>query len=392
MYNFDEKISRIGFNATKWDEMELHYTTNDLIPLWVADMDFKTAPAILEAIKRQAEHGIYGYMTRKDSYFKSIVTWFEDRHDFKLKEEWLVFSPGVMCSMNFLIEALTKANDKILIQQPVYYPFMNKIIENGRKVLVNELVKQSDYTYAMDFEKFEEQIINEKPPLFILCNPHNPVGRVWTKEELTRLGDICLKHGVKVISDEIHCDLVYKPYKHIPFASISDAFAQNSVTLTAPSKTFNLAGLQTSFAICPNESDKKILSFAMEKIDLKRNNSFSLVATEAAYQEGARWLDELLVYLDHNLNYVVSFIKEYLPQLNVVKPQGTYLLWIDFSAYGLKDEAIQEILIKNAGVALTKGANFGKGGQGHFRMNVACPIATLEIAMEKIKKALSTLQ
>lgn len=391
MHNFDESISRRHYNALKWDDMYPHYGTNDIIPLWVADMDFKTAPPIIEAIKAQAEHGIYGYMHRKDSYFRAIAAWYERRHDWQVKEEWLVFSPGVMSSMNFLIETLSKPNDPILIQQPVYSPFANKIHENGRKVLVNQLIKEKDSSYSIDLEAFEQLIIDNKPPLFILCNPHNPVGRVWTRSELTALGDICLKHGVKVISDEIHCDLVYKPNRHIPFGSISEEFALNSVVLSAPSKTFNLAGLQTSFAICPNESDRKRLANSLAKVDLTLNNSFSLSATEVAYKNGEPWLEDLLVYLEHNINFVIGFFHEHFPNVKLAKPQGTYLLWIDFSSYGLNDDALQEIMIKNAGVALSRGDAFGKGGEGHMRMNVACPKSTLEIAMNQIKKALDAL-
>jgi len=392
IYNFDEVIDRKNRQATKWVEMDNSFGTNDLIPLWIADMDFKTANPIVEALQDVAVHGVYGYTYRPDSYYEAISEWLLERHQWKVDTDKIIFSPGVMCSLNFFIQELSKPNDAILIQQPVYYPFTHKILENGRRLVVNPLVKDDSGKFVMDYEDFEQKIIDEKPPLFILCNPHNPVGRVWTTEDLKRLGDICLKHGVRVISDEIHADLVYKPNKHVPFASIGPEFEKNAITLMAPSKTFNLAGLQTSYAICPNSEDKALLENALGRIDLKRNSSFSLVATEAAYRNGHNWLEQLLTYIEGNMDFISNYFSENIPQVKAYKPEGTYLQWVDFSGLGLDDEALSKLMIEEAKVALNKGTAFGIGGEGYLRINAACPRSTIEKALKQIEKAIKGIK
>ncbi|MGB3366187.1 MAG: MalY/PatB family protein [Acidaminobacteraceae bacterium] len=389
VYDFNAVIDRKSKYATKYLEMEGAFGTNDLIPLWIADMDFKVANPITNSIRDYAEHAIYGYIYRPKSYYEEIRKWLLGKYDWKVDVNSLIFSPGVMCSMNFLIQELSKPGDYIIIQQPVYYPFANKILENDRRVAVNALKKDDSGKFVMDYEDLERIIIEEKPPLLILCNPHNPVGRVWTKEELIKLGDICVKHDVRIISDEIHSDLVFKANKHIPIASINLEFEKNTITLMAPSKTFNLAGLQTSYAICKNPIDKAILEKALGKIDLKRNNSFSLVATESAYRDGENWLNQLLSYLEENIEYVISYIEENLPQLKMTKPEATYLLWIDFSSLGLDDQALSKLMIEKAKVALSKGFDFGIGGEGYLRMNVACPRSTLKKALKQIEDSLN---
>lgn len=385
-YNFDETIDRKDFYATKWVEMTGGFGTNDLIPLWIADMDFRTAPPVLEAVNQFAAHGIFGYTYRPDSYYESIKKWVKNKFEWSVQTEEILFSPGVMCSMNFYIQALSDEGDSIVIQEPVYYPFRNKIEENHRKVLVNELVKEND-RYVMDLKDLEVKFESHHPALFILCNPHNPVGRVWTVEELKDLGNLCIKYGVTMISDEIHADLVYKPHKHVPIASLSDAFYENTITLMAPSKTFNLAGLQTSYVIC-NFKYKAILQEALGKIDLKRNNCFSLVATEAAYSEGETWLSQLISYLETNVDFVLNYLNDHLPKIKIIKPEATYLLWLDFSEYGYDDETLSELMITKAKVALSKGNSFGEGGTHYLRMNIACPKSTLEKALVQIEKAL----
>jgi cystathionine beta-lyase len=387
-YDFESRHPRTEFASTKWLEMGENFGSNELIPLWVADMDFKVAPPIQQAIHQMADHSIYGYMYRSPEYFNAIVKWYEKRHQWHIEPDWLQFSPGVLCTMSFLIQALTNPSDHILIQEPVYPPFKQKIMENQRIALSSPLQIDERGYYHIDFKDFEQQLYMQRPKLFILCNPHNPVGRVWTKEELTTLGELCLKYHVKVISDEIHSDLVFWPHKHVPFASISESFSQNSITLSAPSKTFNLAGLQTSFSICPNLEIRKQLRKSLDLFELSRNNSFNLVATQAAYEHGQAWLDELLIYLKANADYVSNFFNEHLMDIRVSPLEGTYLVWLDMRGLGLTEVELETRLIKTAKVALLKGSLFGQNGTGFFRMNIACPRSLLEEALNRMLKAL----
>ncbi len=383
-FDFDTIHPRKEFSSTKWLEMGPNFGSDDLIPLWVADMDFQVAPVIQQAILEMANHGIYGYMYRSEAYFEAISNWYQKRHQWTVDPSTMVFSPGVIFSLSIFIEGLTAPGDGILIQEPVYYPFKQKILEFGRIPIINPLQQTASGNYVMDFIDFEEQLKNHRPKVFILCNPHNPIGRVWTTEELTTIGDLCLKYDVKVISDEIHCDLVFKPHRHVPFASISPEFAQNSVTLCAPSKTFNLAGLQTSFALCTNPNDFNLLTKALQRSDIKRNNSFSLVATQAAYQEGAPWLEALLSYIKDNEHVVRDFFKMHFPSVHIADLEGTYLLWLDFRSLGFDEETLHHYLIDQAQVALSKGSNFGQGGEGFVRMNLGCPRGILEEALNRL--------
>lgn len=388
-YNFDTIIDRSNNFAAKWSEMDKKYGTNDLLPMWVADMDFKAAPCIIDALRERLEQGIYGYTTRPNSYNESIVNWVSRRFEWNIKSEWLVFSPGVIPTISILIQELTNEGDKIMIQEPVYSPFNSVVKDNKRELVISPLKKLEDGNYVMDFEDIESKIKDVK--LFILCNPHNPVGRVWTKEELKQLGDICIKHNVKVISDEIHSDIIFKGYKHTPFASICKEFEQNSITCMAPTKTFNIAGLQMSQVILPNEEDYKILDSAFARIDIRRNNAFSLVATEAAYNHGEDWLIDYLDYLEGNMDFAVKYIEENMPKLKVKKPQGTYLLWVDFSELGLSDEEVTKLLVEKAKVALNNGPSFGIGGEGYQRINLACPRSMVEEGLTRIKNAIDSL-
>ncbi|MBZ0965803.1 pyridoxal phosphate-dependent aminotransferase [Clostridioides difficile] len=386
-YNFNEIVDRSNNFSSKWSEMEKKYGTNDLLPMWVADMDFKAAPCIIDSLKNRLEQEIYGYTTRPDSYNESIVNWLDRRHNWKIKSEWLIYSPGVIPAISLLINELTKANDKIMIQEPVYSPFNSVVKNNNRELIISPLQKLENGNYIMDYEDIENKIKDVK--LFILCNPHNPVGRVWTKDELKKLGDICLKHNVKIISDEIHSDIILKKHKHIPMASISKEFEKNTITCMAPTKTFNIAGLQSSYVILPDEKYYKLLDDAFTRIDIKRNNCFSLVATEASYNNGESWLESFLEYLESNIDFAIKYINENMPKLKVRKPEGTYLLWVDFSALGLSDEELESILVQKGKVALNQGNSFGIGGGGYQRINLACPRSMLEEALIRIKNAIN---
>jgi cystathionine beta-lyase len=385
-YNFNKVIDRTNNFAAKWSEMEKKYGTNDLLPMWVADMDFETAPCIIEALQSRLNQGICGYTTRPNSYNDAIVNWISRKHDWEIKRDWLVYSPGVIPTISIIIQEMTNEEDKIMIQEPVYSPFNSVVKDNNRNLVISPLKKLENGDYVMDYEDIESKIKDVK--LFILCNPHNPVGRVWSEEELKKLGDICIKHNVKVISDEIHSDIVFKGHKHIPFASISKEFEQNTITCMAPTKTFNIAGLQVSYVILPKEEDYKIVDSAFARIDIRRNNSFSLVATEAAYNHGEDWLEELLEYLEGNVDFAVKYIEENIPKLKVKKPEATYLLWVDFSEIGLSDEEITNLLVKEGKVALNQGDSFGLGGKGYQRINLACPRSMVEEGLNRIKKVI----
>jgi len=388
-YDFNRVIDRSNNYSAKWSEMGVKYGKDDLIPMWVADMDFEAAPEIIEVMQKRLAQGIFGYTTRPESYNDSIANWMKSRHNWEIKNEWLLYSPGVIPSISLIIRHMTKPGDKIIIQQPVYSPFSSVVTDNGRQLVVNVLKKGSTGRYEMDFDDFENKVREGDVKLFLLCSPHNPVGRVWSRDELTRIGNICMKYNVKVIADEIHGDLVFKNHTHIPFASISETFAQNSITCIAPTKTFNIAGLQMSSVVLPNANDYKVLDEAFTLIDIKRNNCFSLVASEVAYNHGEAWLTEMLKYVEENMDYVVSYVQQYMPKVKVFKPEGTYLILLDFKDLGIDDETLKRILVEDAQVALNDGVSFGAGGDGRQRMNVACPKATVVEVLNRINVALS---
>lgn len=388
-FNFNKIIDRTNNFSAKWSEMNKNFGSNDLLPMWVADMDFLTAPCIMEALKDRLEQGIFGYTTRPSSYNESIVNWLDNRFSWKIKKEWLMFSPAVITSISLLIQNLTQKNDKIMIQEPVYSPFHNIVELNERDLVISPLIKLDDGSYIMDYEDIEAKIKDVK--IFILCNPHNPVGRVWTREELTRLGQICLKHNVIVISDEIHSDIILKNHKHIPFASISKEFCKNTITCMAPTKTFNLAGLQSSFLVMSNPYYYEVMDRAFSTLDIKRNNAFSLVATEAAYNYGEDWLDELIKYIEDNVDFAIEYIKTNIPKLKVKKPEGTYLLWVDFNGLNVDEKDLKDALINKGKVALNSGSSFGIGGDGYYRINLACPRAMVLEALKRIEFAINSL-
>lgn len=378
-YDFDRIVPRRGTNSTKWDSRAA-----DILPMWVADMDFQSPPAVIEALRRRVDHGIYGYSFPPESCYEAIIDWFRRRHGWEIKREWITFSPGVVPGLNMLIRCLTRPGDKVIVQRPVYYPFFAAIENNGCHILNNPL-KYDSGRYTMDFEDLEQKVQDPRAKVLILCSPHNPVGRVWTKEELTRLGKICLENDVIVISDEIHCDLVYKKYKHTCFASICEEFLANSITCFAPSKTFNLAGLETSVIVIPNPK----LRQEFQNVVLPRTpNLFGTVALEAAYRHGEDWLDQLLDYIEENLRFLKEYLATRIPRIKVIEPEGTYLAWLDCRDLGMDAQSLEKFMLEKAKIWLDEGYIFGPEGQGFERINLACPRAILREALERLERAI----
>ncbi len=386
-YNFNEKIDRSNNHSAKWEEMGNKFISNDLWPMWIADMDLKTAPVIIDAMREKLEQGIFGYVYRPASYYQSAADWIERRFDYKIDPKTLINSPGVVPTLSILVRLMTKADEKVLIQSPVYYPFSAVVRENERELVVNELVKDETGYYTIDFEDFEKKVSDEKVTLFIMCSPHNPVGRVWKREELQKMSELCLKYNVRVIADEIWRDIIMPGHKHIPAASLSKEIEHNTITCFSPTKTFNIAGLQASFATLPREEEWKMLDEELGRLDVKRNSPFSLVGFEAAYTKGEEWLEELLIHLDGNMDYVVNFVKERIPEVKVRKSEGTYLMWLDFSGLGMTKEELSMFMQKEAKIALDDGFWFGENGAGFERMNIACPRYMVEEGMNRIENA-----
>lgn len=372
-FDFDTVINRRGTNSYKWDIVK----EEDVIPLWVADMDFKAAPAILEALKKRVEHGVFGYTLVPDSYYEAIINWFARRHNWQTDRSWIIYTTGVVPAVSCAIKALTLPGEKVLIQTPDYNCFFSSIKNNGCEVAENELVRRGD-SYEVDFEDFERQCADEKTTVFLLCNPHNPAGRVWTKEELERMNDICLAHGVRVISDEIHCELVMPGHRFTPFAAISDACRDNSVVLNSPTKAFNIAGLQIANIICADPAMRRRIDRAVNINEVCDVNPFGVVALQAAYNESEEWLDSLNHYIWGNYLALKEFIAKELPRLEVARLEGTYLAWVDIKATGLTSDEAYEKLMKEGRVYVNSGTMYGRrAGEGYLRINLACPRATL---------------
>ncbi|MCL2772822.1 MAG: pyridoxal phosphate-dependent aminotransferase [Oscillospiraceae bacterium] len=391
-YNFDEIIERKNTNSLKYDFAAERGKPEGLIPLWVADMDFRTAPCVTETLIKSAKHSVFGYSeTKKDGdYFKTVRKWFAEKFDFEIKPEWLVKVPGVVYAICNTIKAFTETGDGVLIQTPVYYPFKESIEANGRQTVTNPLM-YIDGRYAIDFGDFENKITKNNVRLFILCSPHNPVGRVWSKEELTKMGDICLKHSVIVVSDEIHCDFVYNGYKHTVFGAISEQFLQNSIICTSPSKTFNLAGLQIANIFIADSNLRKKFKKETVKTGYSQLNAMGLVSCQAAYENGGEWVDELIKYIEKNYKYVKDFISVNLPKLRMSELEETYLIWLDLNAYDLSDPELERVIVDKAGVWVDEGAMFGSEGKGFIRINIACPLVVLIEAFNRLKKALNSI-
>jgi Bifunctional PLP-dependent enzyme with beta-cystathionase and maltose regulon repressor activities len=385
---FNQEIERKGTNSLKYDFAAERGRPEDVLPLWVADMDFKTSPFIIEALQKAAGHGIFGYSESKSGYFDALQSWYAQYFDWKLQSDWLVKTPGVVFAICMAIRALSKEGDSVLIQRPVYYPFSQSILDNGRKLVNNPLVYR-DGKYGIDFEDFEEEIVRNKVKIFILCNPHNPVGRVWTKEELIRLGDICVKHGVYIVSDEIHADFVFEGHRHSVFASLKPEYLERTITCTAPSKSFNLAGLQVSNILIANGEIRKKFQLEINRSGYSQLNTMGLVACQAAYENGRPWLEELKQYLAENLAFIRSFLSEKLPQIEMIEPEGTYLVWLDFRTLGLDDRQLEDLIVNRAKLWLDRGSIFGPEGKGFERVNIACPRATLERALLQLEQAVN---
>lgn len=385
-YYFDKIIDRRNTNSYKWDLVK----KEGVIPMWVADMDFPTAPAIIEALQKRVAHGIFGYTLVPDTYYEAIINWFSRRHQWQIEQSWILYTSGVVPALSSTLKAITMPGEKVLVQTPVYNCFFSSIQNNGCKIIENELKRVGNYTYEIDFDDFERKCADEKTTTFILCNPHNPAGRVWKKEELERMNDICLRHGVKVIADEIHCELVMPGSQYIPFASISEACRDNSVTLNSPTKAFNIASLQIANIICPDANLRRRIDRAININEVCDVNPFGVIALQAAYNEGEEWLDELNQYLWENYQALKDFFATELPQVRVTKLEGTYLVWLDILGIELSSDEAYEQLMKDGKVFVNSGTMYGrKAGQGFLRINIACPRKTLMQGLARIGSVLS---
>lgn len=381
-FNFDEAINRRGTCSVKWDAAQ-----DGVLPMWVADMDFRTAPCIVSALERRARHGIYGYARVPEAFYEALAGWFAKRHAFKIQKEWVLYTTGVVPALSAVIKALTVPGDKVVIQEPVYNCFFSSIKNNGCEILSSNLILKNG-VYEMDFEDLEVKLSDPRARVFLLCSPHNPAGRVWTREELKMAGDLCAKHRVTVISDGIHCDLTLNGRRHIPFGSLGEAYLLNSVTCVSPSKSFNLAGLQVADIIAADREIREKIDRALNINEVCQIGPFAIDAQIAAYTEGAQWLDELRVYLQENFDTLKEFIRSELPRLSVVELEATYLPWIDCRALGVPSDQIFKLLYEKGGLWLNSGTMYGSAGEGFVRMNIACPRAMLLEGCERMKIAL----
>lgn len=385
-FDFDAVIPRAGTDCVKYDLRKTLFGREDVIPMWVADMDFAVPPFVAEAVRKRAGHPVYGYSVIPESYYDAVISWEKRRHGWELRKEWILFSPGVVTGLNMIVQAFTEPGDKIIIQPPVYHPFFFCVENNGRQLVLNRLKEENGH-YSMDFDDLERKM-KEGARMMILCSPHNPVSRCWRREELEWLGAKCKENRVLLVSDEIHGDLVYSPNKHVPLASISDDFAANTITCIAPSKTFNLAGLFTSSVIIPNENLRKQFIRTQEKLHISPN-LFGITAAEAAYREGAEWLDQLLGYLKSNADQVKDFLAGQIPVISLSPVEATYLLWLDFRKLGLPDAELKKLLVEKAGLGFFEGITFGPGGEGFQRMNIGCPSKILKEALQRLASAIN---
>ena len=388
-YNFDEIIDRKNNHSTKYNELMKKFGTEDIIPLWIADMDFRTAEPIIKAIKEKAEHGIFGYVYRPDEYFQSFIKWQKKRHNWSVNKDLLSFSIGVVPALATLVKQFSEKGDKILIQTPVYSEFYDINHDNERIVIENRLIEKNG-KYYLDLNDLENKL-KEQPKLFIFCNPQNPIGHVWTYEELKSIGDLCVKYNVPIVSDEIHADLTLWDNKHIPLANISEAIAKNTITCTSTGKAFNLAGLQCATVVFNNLQEKKKFDKFWKDLEVHRNNPFNLVATIAAYEEGEDYLLQLKKYIEENIMFVYNYFKNNIPQIKPNIPEATYLIWLDCRELGFKQEELEEFMLKKAKIGLNPGRVFQKDLVGFMRLNSACPRSILEKALSQLKKAVDNL-
>lgn len=385
MYDFDKIVNRRGSNCYKWDEPK----EEGVIPMWVADMDFNAAPAIQEALRKRVEHGVFGYEKVPESYFQAIINWFSRRHQWTIERDWILYTTGVVPALSCVLKAMTLPGEKVLVLTPVYNCFFSSIRNSGCLVEESPLCRQGD-TYVIDFDDFERRCSDEKVTVFLLCNPHNPAGRVWTPEELERMNDICLRHDVRVISDEIHCELVMPGHTFTPFAAVSDACLNNCITLNSPSKSFNIAGLQTANIICKNPTWRRRIDRAVNINEVCDLNPFGPVALEAAYNESEDWLDELNEYIWGNYQALKAFFAQELPRIEVIRLEGTYLAWIDITAVELTSDEATDLLLREGKVMVSSGTIYGRrDGQGYLRINMACPRSILMDGLRRIGRVLS---
>lgn len=383
-YDFDKIIPRRGTNSVKWDVAK----EDGVIPMWVADMDFQAAPCIRQALKERMDHGVFGYTLVPNSYYESIISWFDRRHQWKIDRNWILYTSGVVPAISAIIKALTEPGDKVLVQTPVYNCFFSSIRNNGCTTAENALVRKGN-SYEIDFDDFERQAADEKTKVFLLCNPHNPAGRVWTPDELSRMNDICLKHSVKVIADEIHCELVMPGYKFTPFAAVSKACQDNCITTNSPTKSFNIAGLQIANIITNNDTIKRKIDRAININEVCDVNPFGVIALQAAYNEGESWINQLNLYLWENYKVLKDFFQEHLPKLKVLKLEGTYLVWVDISATGLKADELTNELLQQGKVMVNSGTLYGKTtGADYLRLNIAMPRSLMLEALQRISQVL----
>ncbi len=385
LYNkFNKIIDRRYTNSTKWEDCD-----QNTLAMGLADMDFKSPDFLRKTLKRQVEYGIFGYTGEDNDYYQSIINWLKKYHNWKIKKEWIQISPGILSGLGFLINSLTDPGDEIIIQTPVYFCFFSIIKKNERQIVTNPLILENGH-YTMDYNDLKQKISSKTKMLF-LCNPHNPVGRVWKKEELKKLGQICLENDIIIISDEIHSDLIYPGSTHIPFSLLGDEFARNSVVCISPSKTFNIPGLQPGNIIIPDQKLREKYQSIREKYDFDHLNTMAIEATKTVYYEGEQWLKTLLKYLEDNLQLLKSLTAEKIPRLNVIEPEGTFLVWLDFRDYNISSRDLYFLLKEKAGLIFTPGHVFGKAGEGFQRINIACPRARLKEGMLRLANFMKTI-
>jgi cysteine-S-conjugate beta-lyase len=389
-WNFNQPVVREGTDCVKYDLRKELFGRSDVIPMWVADMDFKTPDFIISALQKRLEHEILGYSFRPPEYFSSIIAWVKNRHSWEVEKEWICFTPGIVPALNFCTLAFTKPGDRIIVQPPVYFPFFSAVEAHGRKLVFNQL-KESAGQWVMDYDSLESEL-REGAAMVLLSNPHNPVGRVWTTGELQNLSELCLKYGALMISDEIHCDLVLPGFRHTPLATLSESTASSTVTLIAPSKTFNLAGLSTSSVIISDAELRNKFIKLTESLHVGNGNIFGTVASIAAYTYGHEWLDALLLYLDANTGIVETYFREQIPEIIPVRPQATYMIWLDCRKLGMEVKELHKFFARKAGVGMNEGSTFGPGGEGFMRMNVAMPESRVRRALEQIGEAVAQLR
>lgn len=387
--NFDQIIDRNEYPTFKWNKPALmeHFGNDEALPFWVADMDFQAPDVVIDSLLKRAKHGIYGYEYKKDSYFEALINWYTNRHQWQIDPKHIEPCPGVLNAVTVLINQHSDEGDGIIVQPPVFFEFRMVIKSNNRQLIKNPL-QLVDGKYQIDFEDLEAKAADPKNKIMIICNPHNPVGRVWTKDELMRVGEICLKHNILLISDEIHGDIIYQPHQFTPIASISDEIAQISAICLSPAKTFNIAGMVDAMVVIPNDEYREQFHYFAHRYQINKINVFASAAIEAAYSEGSDWLDALLVYLQSNIDFLRAYLHENLSQVKLIEPEGTYLVWLNFDELGLDAKELELFLAQKAQIALNSGYWFGREGAGYARMNIACPQSTLKEGLLRLTTAI----